>query len=184
MTKMRDTVLSSKVPKGRDMSCHLYTFLVIRQRVMGRGAQPSISRQNCLCTAFGPHHHNSGLGRQGKGKKGGSRDRNLAGLTQVSVEAGSPLHKRGHQPLGAREGLIKARSRGRVVGFAFSASAAQGFIGSDPRPRHGTARQAMLRRHPTWHNQKDHNYNIQLWTGRLQRIIIILKKERKIGNRC
>ena len=36
-----------------------------------------------------------------------------------------------------------------------SASAAQGFAGSDPGRGLGTTRQAMLRRHPTCHNQKD-----------------------------
>ena len=41
-----------------------------------------------------------------------------------------------------------------MVKFAQSASAAQGFAGSDPGHRHGTAGQAMLRRHPTCHNQR------------------------------
>ena len=40
---------------------------------------------------------------------------------------------------------------GQVVKFAHSASAAQGFTGSNPGHRHGTAHQAMLRRHPTCH---------------------------------
>ena len=39
--------------------------------------------------------------------------------------------------------------------FTRSASAAQGFTGSDPGCRHGIAHQAMLRWHPTCHNQKD-----------------------------
>ena len=42
--------------------------------------------------------------------------------------------------------------RGRVVKFVCSTAAAQG---SDPGCGHGTARQAMLRRHPTSHNSKD-----------------------------
>ena len=43
------------------------------------------------------------------------------------------------------------QARGRVVGFtrSASASAAQGFAGSDPGHRHGTTHQAILRRHPT-----------------------------------
>ena len=53
--------------------------------------------------------------------------------------------------------------RGRVVKFERSASAAQGFTGSDPGGRHGTTHQAMLRQRPTHQNQKDprlktHNY--------------------------
>uniref|UniRef100_F6PV72 C2H2-type domain-containing protein n=1 Tax=Equus caballus TaxID=9796 RepID=F6PV72_HORSE len=46
-------------------------------------------------------------------------------------------------------------ARGRVVKFAHSSSVAQGFAGSDPGRRRGTAHQAMLRRRPTCHNQKD-----------------------------
>ena len=41
---------------------------------------------------------------------------------------------------------------GRVVKFARSALAAQGFTGSNPGCGHGTAYQAMLRRRPTCHN--------------------------------
>ena len=41
---------------------------------------------------------------------------------------------------------------GQVVKFLRSASVAQGFVGSDPGRGHGTARQVMLRRHPTCHN--------------------------------
>ena len=54
-------------------------------------------------------------------------------------------------------------TRGRVGKFA-RAPAAQGFHGSDPEHRPSTAHQAMLRRRPTWHNQQDHNYSIQLCT--------------------
>ena len=36
-----------------------------------------------------------------------------------------------------------------MVKFGRSASVVQGFTGSDPGRRRGTARQAMLRRHPT-----------------------------------
>ena len=46
----------------------------------------------------------------------------------------------------------RGRPRGRVVKFARSASAAQGFAGSDPGRGHGTAHQAMLRQHPTCHS--------------------------------
>ena len=44
------------------------------------------------------------------------------------------------------------RPRGRVVKFAHSASAGQGFAALDPGRRHGTAHQATLRRRPTCHN--------------------------------
>ena len=56
-----------------------------------------------------------------------------------------------------------------MVKFSPSASAAQGFTGSDPGCGHGTAHQAMLRRHPTCHNWKDPQLkqNIQLCTGGL-----------------
>ena len=43
----------------------------------------------------------------------------------------------------------RGQHRGRVVKFAHSTAAAQG---SDPGRRHGTARQAALRRCPTSHN--------------------------------
>ena len=56
---------------------------------------------------------------------------------------------------------------GWVVKFARSVSAAQGFTSSDPVRGLSTAHQAMLRWRPTQHNQKDHNYNIQLCTGGL-----------------
>ena len=52
---------------------------------------------------------------------------------------------------------------GQVVKFTRSTLAAQGFAGADPGRRYSTANQAMLRQHPTWHEQKDpqlriHNY--------------------------
>ena len=45
--------------------------------------------------------------------------------------------------------MFEGRLRGRVVKFTRSAAVAQG---SDPGRGHGTARQAMLRWHPTSHN--------------------------------
>ena len=48
--------------------------------------------------------------------------------------------------------LTRAQPHGWVVGFVCSAPAAQGFAGSNPGLRHGTAHQSMLRRHPTCHN--------------------------------
>ena len=42
-----------------------------------------------------------------------------------------------------------------MVKLVHSASVAQGFAGLDPGHRCGTAHQAMLRQHPTQHNQKD-----------------------------
>ena len=48
--------------------------------------------------------------------------------------------------------LVGGRPHGRVVKFARSATAAQGFSGSDPGHRHGTAHQATLRWHPTYYN--------------------------------
>ena len=44
--------------------------------------------------------------------------------------------------------------RGRVVDFAGSASAAQGFTSSDPGYGRGTARQATLRQCSTWHSRR------------------------------
>ena len=46
----------------------------------------------------------------------------------------------------------RGRPYGRVVKFTHSASVAQGFAGSNPGRGHGTAHQAMLKRHPTCHN--------------------------------
>ena len=61
-----------------------------------------------------------------------------------------------HRPDKTRWRYSRIRGRGwlhgRAVGFAHSAVAAQG---SDPGRRHGTARQATLRRCPTSHNWKD-----------------------------
>ena len=51
--------------------------------------------------------------------------------------------------------LKEGPGHSRSVKFMRSASAAQGFTGSDPGPGHGTARQATLRRRPTQQNQKD-----------------------------
>ena len=47
------------------------------------------------------------------------------------------------------------RPRGRVVKFAHSAWAAQSFTSLDPGRGQGTAHQAMLRRCPSQHDQKD-----------------------------
>ena len=47
------------------------------------------------------------------------------------------------------------RPRGQVVNFAGSTSATQGFAGSDPGCGLSAAHLAMLRQHPTQHNQKD-----------------------------
>ena len=44
---------------------------------------------------------------------------------------------------------------GQAVKFTHSALAAQSFAGLDAGCRHGTAHEAMLRQHPTCHNQKD-----------------------------
>ena len=50
--------------------------------------------------------------------------------------------------------LIKFRGwpHGQGVKFMCSTSVAKGFTGSDPGCRHGTAHQAMWRRHPACHN--------------------------------
>ena len=50
--------------------------------------------------------------------------------------------------------VSRGQPRGQVVKFTCSASAAQGFAGSDLGRQHGTAHQAMLRRHPTCHKQR------------------------------
>ena len=62
---------------------------------------------------------------------------------------------------------IECQPDGRVVRFAHSTSVAQGFAGWDPRCGDATTHQAMLRQRLTGHNQKNHNYNIQLCTGGL-----------------
>ena len=73
---------------------------------------------------------------------------------------------------------LRGRACGRVVKFACSASAAQGFAGLDPGRGHGTAHQAMLRWRPTCHNQKNLQleYTTRYWgaLGRRRR-----KKKRK-----
>ena len=50
---------------------------------------------------------------------------------------------------------FRGQAHGQVVKFTCSASAAQGFAGSDPGHGHDTIPQAMLRWHPTCRNQKD-----------------------------
>ena len=50
---------------------------------------------------------------------------------------------------------MPGRPCGRVVKFACSAAAAQGFTGSNPGHGRDTAHQAMLRRHPVCHGWKD-----------------------------
>ena len=47
---------------------------------------------------------------------------------------------------------LRGKHHGRVVKFAHSAWAAQGFTGSNPGHGCGTAHQAMLKQRPTCHN--------------------------------
>ena len=54
-----------------------------------------------------------------------------------------------------QEPTARGQPPGRVVKFVSSASAAQGFAGSDSGRGHGTAHQAMLGWHPTCHSWKD-----------------------------
>ena len=51
--------------------------------------------------------------------------------------------------------IFQGLARGRVVKLVRSASAAQGFAGSDPGRGQGTTHWAMLRRHPTCHHCRD-----------------------------
>ena len=51
--------------------------------------------------------------------------------------------------------------------FKCSALVGQGFTALDPGHGHGTARQARLRGHPTLHNQRTYNQNVQPCTGGL-----------------
>ena len=51
--------------------------------------------------------------------------------------------------------MSRGQPHGLVVKFACLALVAQGFAGSDPGCRHGTAHQAMLRQRPTCHTKKD-----------------------------
>ena len=63
-----------------------------------------------------------------------------------------------------------------------SALAARGFARLDPVHGHGTAHQAMLRRHPTWHNQGDPQLeSITMYWGAFGGRI---KKKKKFGNSC
>ena len=63
---------------------------------------------------------------------------------------------------------LRGRPHGQVVKLVHSDLASQGFTGSDPGHRHGTAHQAMLGWHPTRHNQKVLKLEyIQLCTGGL-----------------
>ena len=48
--------------------------------------------------------------------------------------------------------LYRGQPHGQVIKFVWSVSVAQGFTGSDPRHRHGTAHQATFWWHPTCHN--------------------------------
>jgi len=77
---------------------------------------------------------------------------------------------------------LGGQPHGHVVEFPCPASAAQG---SDPGQGHGTAHQAMLRGHPTWHNQKVlqlgyTTMNLGGEVGEKKKG----KKKKKIGNRC
>ena len=69
-----------------------------------------------------------------------------------------------------------------MVKFGHSASAAQGFTGSDPGHGPSTTHQAMLRRRPTWQSQKDLQleYTTMAWGtfGGEE------EEERRIGKRC
>ena len=49
---------------------------------------------------------------------------------------------------------LRVQPCGQVVKFACSASAAQGFTGSDPEHRPGTTHQALLKQRPTQHSQQ------------------------------
>ena len=77
---------------------------------------------------------------------------------------------------------LRGQPRGRVVKFAPSTWAAQGFAGLDPGSRRSTAHQPTLRRRPTCHNQRhsQSEYTTMFWgaVGRRRR------NKRRIGNRC
>jgi len=77
---------------------------------------------------------------------------------------------------------LGGQPHGHVVEFPCPASAAQGW---DPGQGHGTAHQAMLRGHPTWHNQKvlRLGYTTMNWGGEVGEKKKG-KKKKKIGNRC
>ena len=67
------------------------------------------------------------------------------GTDATSFYPGDSLVRKGIRIIQALGG----QPRGRVVKFARSALAAQGFAGSDPGHGPSTAHQAMFRRHPT-----------------------------------
>ena len=59
------------------------------------------------------------------------------------------LHKSFNSPPALKKLKLGVWAHGQVIKFTHSASAAPGFISSDPGRRHGTAQQAMLRQRPT-----------------------------------
>ena len=66
-----------------------------------------------------------------------------------------------------RKGHRQGWPHGQVVKFTHSALAAWGFTSPDPRHRYGTACPAMLRWHPTQHNQRHSQleYTTLYWEG-------------------
>ena len=88
----------------------------------------------------------------------------LESIPCISFDNGSPFPSNLYLII-FNEALMRGQSRGRVVGFACSASVAQGFTDSDPGHGHGTARWAVLRWHPTCHNWKDPHlkYTTMYW---------------------
>ena len=66
-----------------------------------------------------------------------------------------------------------------MVGFMCSTSVVRGFASSDPGRGHDTAHQAMLRRHPTCHNQEDPQLKICNY-GKKKKKILKKKSSSKV----
>ena len=78
---------------------------------------------------------------------------------------------------------VGGRLCGQLVTFMRSASAAQGFTGSDPGHGHGTTHQAMLRQHPTCHNWKDPQLKYYILGDLGRKSKKKRKKENNVGTR-
>ena len=82
--------------------------------------------------------------------------------------------------------IIGGQPCGWVVKFTRSTSAAQGLAGLNPGRGHGTAHQAMLRWHPTCHNEEDsqlkvHNYEPGGFGEKKEKIISLKKKKKSLN---
>ena len=94
------------------------------------------------------------IARKGEKKDPGPNLREPLNLRNKQRKGSSNRRKKRQFEKWERKDWRRGQPRGPVVKFTRSASAAQGFAGSDPGYGRGTAHQAMLGRCPTWHNQR------------------------------